>query len=78
MNNETCKNCVYNNLTIDFQSKAITKNCVRYPPASHAVPTNQGIALMCAYPVIKDDMPACGEWDDGVDITIEHSDKLSI
>jgi hypothetical protein len=28
--------------------------------------------MLCSYPVIKDDMQACGEWDDGEDIVLEN------
>lgn len=73
---QTCKDCVHNTLSIDSNSKQITKNCVRFPPTAHAIATQQGIAMLCAYPVITDDIQACGEWDDGADIVIEHSDKL--
>lgn len=74
---ETCKDCVYNDLTISPNNHEMTRNCVRFPPTVHAIPTAQGVAMLCSYPVIKNDMKACGEWDDGKDIIIEHSDKFA-
>lgn len=71
MNNTTCRDCMYNVLSTNTNSKELSKNCVRFPPTPHAIPTQQGIAMLCSYPVIKDDMTACGEWDDGEDIVIE-------
>jgi hypothetical protein len=62
---------MYNTLTINPNSSEMTRNCTRFPPTSHAVPTQQGLAMICSYPVIKNDMQACGEWDDGKDIVIE-------
>lgn len=68
---ETCKECVYNSLTINPGNNEMTRNCVRFPPTPHALPTQQGLAMICSYPVIKNDMQACGEWDDGKDIIME-------
>jgi hypothetical protein len=71
MKHITCRDCVYNISTVDPNTKNLTKNCTRNPPTAHAILTQQGIAMICSYPVIKDDMQACGEWDDGADIVIE-------
>ena len=71
MNKTSCHNCIYNELSSNPANKELQKNCVRYPPMSHAVATQQGIAMLCSYPVITDNMMACGEWDDGEDIVIE-------
>ena len=73
----TCKDCMYNTLQIVPNSREMSHACTRFPPISHAIATQQGIAMMCAYPVITDAFPACGEWDDGQDIVIEHANKLA-
>lgn len=73
---DTCKDCVYNSLSFNNGNKEISKNCVRYPPTSHAIITQQGVAMLCSYPIINDDMSACGEWDDGRDIVIEKGSKF--
>ena len=70
-NNKTCLSCIYNTLSTNPNNKELQKNCVRFPPTAHAVPTQQGIAMICSYPIIIDSMTACGEWDDGEDIVIE-------
>lgn len=59
-------------MSSDNPNKEITRNCVRFPPSTHAVLTQQGIALMTANPVITNEMAACGEWDDGAYIEAEN------
>ena len=76
MNNKTCRSCLYNVLATN-PNKELQKNCVRFPPTAHAIPTQQDIVMICSYPIIADNMTACGEWDDGKNIVIEHSDKLA-
>ena len=76
INHTTCSDCIYYIISADSPTKEMTRNCVRFPPHAHAVPTAQGIAMLTAYPVIKNEMMACGEWDDGADIVLEHGDKL--
>ncbi len=73
INHTTCNDCVYNVISTDNPAKEITRHCARFPPLTHAVLTQQGIAMMTAYPVIKNEMLACGEWDDGADIEVEQN-----
>lgn len=61
---------MYNELTVNPANSEMGHSCVRFPPTVHAIPTQQGIAMICSYPIIKDSMTACGEWDDGKDIVI--------
>lgn len=72
----TCKDCLYNELMPDGQ-KELKRFCVRFPPTSHALGTSQGVMMLTAYPNIQDTSTACGEWDDGADITIESADRLN-
>lgn len=67
----TCVDCVYNAASVDANTKEIIRICIRFPPAAHMLGTQQGIAVSTAYPMIKNDLIACGEWDDGADINIE-------
>ena len=76
MLHNTCNDCVYNAVSMDNPNKELTHTCVRFPPQNHAVVAQQGVAMLTVYPVIKNEMTACGEWDDGADIVVEHSDKL--
>lgn len=67
---------MYNTLSTNANSQELSKNCVRFPPTPHAIITQKGIAMLCSYPVITDNMTACGEWDNGEDIIIESGSKF--
>lgn len=71
----TCKDCVYNVASLDNNTKEIIKICVRFPPVTHMLGTQQGIAVSTAYPMINNDLIACGEWDDGSDIDSGYSEN---
>ena len=62
----TCKECVYNNGNVN-PAKEIVRQCTRFPPKMFLLPSTNGIISHISYPVISNDLVACGEYFDGVD-----------
>lgn len=63
----TCKDCVFNQGSINHQTKEMQRQCTRYPPNMYMIPTAQGIVGQVTYPMINNDFLACGEYYDGED-----------
>jgi hypothetical protein len=49
---------------IKTQDDIMARSCYRNPPSVIGVLTAQGIAVVSAYPEIRVDTPACGEYEE--------------
>lgn len=67
----TCQKCIFNQSSVDLQSKELQRVCTRFPPTMHLIPTNRGLVGNVSYPVINNEFTACGEYFDG-----EESDEI--
>jgi hypothetical protein len=55
---ETCRLCKAGEVQTDLKRQYF---CHRYPPTTHAIPTQQGIVQMTSFPAVMPDM-WCGEY----------------
>lgn len=62
----TCRDCVFNQTNVNGQKEMI-RQCTRFPPKMYMIPTTQGIINHISYPIISNDLVACGEYFNGVD-----------
>jgi hypothetical protein len=66
--NNICKNCKYFIVgEVDRNTMQKQTTCVRYPPVTHPLLSQQGVMMITVYPVISEES-FCGEFSTSLNL----------